>query len=105
MQLRNEAKQKTSMSAAWGRMISALLLCLLAAPIGFASIKGSGQAQGPHPKLSRELRNIKGNDLVDVIVQFRSKPAAAHYKFLAGNGGKFKTKALHHLNSVALSIS
>ena len=108
MQLRKEARQKTSMSAAWGRMILLLVLCLLAAQTGFAGNQGSGRnkATGPHAKLSRELRSVKGNDLVDVIVQFRVKPGAAHYNFLAANGAKFKNKkALRHLNSVALRLS
>ena len=106
MQLRNEAQQKPSMSAAWGRMALFVMLCLLAAQTGYASNKGNGKANGPHAKLSRELRNFKGNDPVNVIVQFRGKPTAAHYKFLATNGGKFKSnKALRHLNSVALRLS
>ena len=106
MQLRNEAQLKPSMSAAWGRMAFVLLLCFLAAPTGYASNKGSGQANGPHAKLSKELRDITGNDAVDVIVQFRNKPTAAHYNFLAANGGKFKNKkALRHVNSVALRLS
>src|SRR5690242_12797342 len=106
MQLRKEAQLKPSMSAAWGRMAFALLLCLLAAQTGYASNKGSGKADGPHAKLSRELRNFKGTDPVNVIVQFRGRPTAAHYKFLATNGGKLKNnKALRHMNSVALRLS
>jgi serine protease AprX len=105
MQLQNEAKQKKSMSAAWGRMISVLVLCLLAAQAGFAADQGSGDTSGQQ-KLSKELRSLQGNNPVDVIVQFRVKPAAAHYGFLAANGGKFKNKkALHHVNSVALRLS
>jgi serine protease AprX len=108
MQLRNEATQKTSMSAAWGRKISVLVLCLFAAQTGFAGNQGSdkNKANGPHAKLSGELRGLNGNDPVDVIVQFRVKPTAAHYGFLAANGVKFKNKkALRYLNSVALRLS
>src|SRR5215468_6262630 len=102
MQLQNEAKQKLTMSAAWGRMALVLLLCLLAVQTGFADNTGSG----PHAKLSKELRGLNGNDPVDVIVQFRVKPTAAHYGFLAANGVKFKNKkALRYVNSVALRLS
>ena len=102
-QLRNEAKPKQSMSAAWGRKLLLLLISLLAVQTAVAD---NGKGNAPHAKLSKELRNFKGNSPVDVIVQFRSKPTAAHYNFLATNGGKFKNKkALRHVNSVALRLS
>jgi serine protease AprX len=83
-------------------MALVLLLCLLAVQTGFAGNTGNG----PHAKLSKELRGLNGNDPVDVIVQFRVKPTAAHYDFLAANGVKFKNKkALRYLNSVALRLS
>src|SRR5438067_5810890 len=103
MQLRNEAKPKQSMSAAWGRKLLLLLISLLVVQTAVAD---NGKGNAPHAKLSKELRNFKGNSPVDVIVQFRIKPTAAHYNFLAANGGKFKSKkALRHLNSVALRLS
>src|SRR5205814_7069205 len=98
MKLQNEAKRKLSMSAAWGRMTLVLVFSLLGVQTGFAG----GKVNAPHAKLSQELRSLKSNGPVDVIVQFRVKPTGAHYGFLAANGVKFKNKkALRHLNSVA----
>ena len=105
MWLLSEAKPKESMSAAWGRKLLLLLVSLIAVQTAVAD-HGRGNGNAPHAKLSKELQNFKGNTPVDVIVQFRVKPTAAHYNFLAANGGKFRNKkALHHVNSVALRLS
>src|SRR5215469_17733707 len=103
MQLQIEAKPKQSMSAAWGRKLLLLLISLLAVQTVVAD---NGKGNAPHAKLSKELQNFKGNGPVDVIVQFRGKPTAAHYNFLAASGGKFRNKnALRYVNSVALRLS
>lgn len=104
MQLLSEAKPKESMSAAWGRKLLLLLVTLIAVQPAIA--KNNGNGNGPHAKLSKELQNFNGNSPVDVIVQFRAKPTAAHYNFLAATGGKFRNKnALRHVNSIALRLS
>ncbi|HEX7959182.1 MAG TPA: S8 family serine peptidase, partial [Terriglobales bacterium] len=104
MQLLSEATPKESMSAAWGRKLLLLVITLIAVQPAIAQNKGNRNA--PHAKLSKELQNVHGNSPVNAIVQFRVKPTAAQYNFLAANGAKFKSKKpLQHLNSVALRIS
>lgn len=106
MQLRNEAKPKESMSAAWGRKLLLLLVSLLAVQTAVAEHGKDNGKNAPHGKLSKELQNFQGNSPVDVIVQFKDKPDSGRYKFLAANGGTFKSKrAVKHVKSVAVRLS
>jgi hypothetical protein len=53
MQLRNEAKPKESMSAAWGRKLLLLLVSLLAVQTAVAEHGKDNGKNAPHGKLSK----------------------------------------------------
>lgn len=78
----------------WGRKIFLLgALLILAAGVAFA---GRG-------KLSKDLDRIQASDQVNIIVQFKTPPTAAHHKAVLKHGGKLR-RELKLLRSGAYTV-
>lgn len=90
-------------SAAWGKRLGVMLL--LATAVAF------GQGRGNSGRLSPELNGLfsqavhgKANgQTVNVIVQYKQVPTAAHYSTMHSRGGVLKSK-LHMIKGAAFTI-
>src|SRR3954470_10710011 len=87
-------RSKERRSAMWGRWI--FLLCALL--MFTAGLAFAGRA-----KLSKDLDRIKASDQVNVIVQFKKTPTAAHHKAVLKRGGKLR-REMKRIRSAAYSI-
>ena len=58
--------------------------------ITFMALTAAGLAQAAAQKLAPELRNLKTESRVDVIVQFRHTPTQAQHRKLLKRGGQLK---------------
>jgi serine protease AprX len=110
MELKQKLRKPTGRnerhSAAWGKRLSmVLVLALLATSTAF------GQGRGNSGRLSWELNDLfsqavhgKANgQTVNVIVQYKQVPTAAHYATMHSRGGVLKSK-LHMIKGAAFTI-
>ena len=54
-------------------------------------------------KIANDIDRRRSNDTVNVIVQFRVNPTAAHYKRMSARGAVVKTR-LHSINAAAFRL-
>ena len=71
-----------------------------AAPTQLRNQSGQSQYGG---KFARDINRRNPNAMVDVIVQFKVTPRAAHYQRMSDRGAALKTK-LHSINAAAFRI-
>src|SRR5581483_12381954 len=81
---------------------------LLSCPLLSNAASTSGSAGISHGKLAWELKQRQNNNhntkaMIDVIVQYRQTPAAAHYARMASRGALVKAK-LHGIRAAAFRI-
>ena len=85
---RRPSNDRILTTTTWGRRLALLaLVTLLTAGLSLADRKGY--------KLSKDLDALKGGKAgatVDVIIQFKQKPTAAHHQKVRNKGGALKTK-------------
>jgi len=88
-------------SAAWGRVLGAVLLLLSGAPsyAGSKAALNSGTS-----KFASDLgQRVEANGMVTVIVQHRQMPSAAHLRSMQGRGAAIKSQ-FHSIRAVTMRV-
>jgi serine protease AprX len=98
-------KSKMKSGAATGRayrpwQLAALLVVLTASTFA-APLRQA--ATGTHPKLSKDVNVRHPNKLINVIVQYRVAPRAAHYSRMTSRGARVNAK-LHVIRAAAFRL-
>jgi serine protease AprX len=81
----NTNYKKMAWSAAWGgTKVGAFIVCCILL-LSATAVAGNGNG-----KVSKDLDVAKGPQPVDVIVQYKTRPASKHFDRAKGRGGKVK---------------